>query len=148
MKSVTVRANLASPPQEVFDFLTVLANHERFLDQMLTDWSFSGPRSGVGAKARARANTPASQDWTEFELVEAEAPVRLVEQGIGAGGKRRTRGTYTLEPAAAGGTKVSFELAWLEASRAERLLPPLTRTFVRRPLKVSMRRLAKELRRR
>jgi uncharacterized protein YndB with AHSA1/START domain len=147
VKPVGVSVTVKQEPREVFDFLAILANHERFLDHMLTEWSFSGPGGGVGAKGRARANTPASQDWTEFEIVEAEAPRRLVEKGIGAGGKRRTRGTYTLEPLGDGGTQVSFELAWLEASRAERLLPALSRAFVRRPLRIAMRRLAKELRR-
>ncbi|MGH2973824.1 MAG: hypothetical protein ACRDLL_03015 [Solirubrobacterales bacterium] len=39
----------------------------------------------------------------------------------------------------------SFELEWLEASRAERLCPPLTRAFVRRPNRLALRRLAKQL---
>ncbi len=64
-----------------------------------------------------------SQDWTDFEVIEAERPRRIVEEGVGLKGKRRTRGTYTLEQLPDGGTKVSFELAWLEAARAERLLP-------------------------
>ncbi|HEX3323805.1 MAG TPA: hypothetical protein VHR65_01520 [Solirubrobacterales bacterium] len=40
---------------------------------------------------------------------------------------------------------MSFEFAWLEASRAERLCPPLTRAFIRRPNGKAMRRLAKQL---
>jgi hypothetical protein len=144
MKPVTVSIEVARSPAEVYEFLAVLANHESFTDHFLVDWSFSGPARGVGAKARARANTPASQDWTEFEVVEAE-PGRIVEEGVGAGGKRRTRGTYTLEGLPGGGTGVSFELKWLQASRAERLLPPLTRAFIRRPNGKSLRRLAKRL---
>jgi Polyketide cyclase / dehydrase and lipid transport len=145
MKPVIVSVTVPSSPQEVFDHLDLLANHESFMDHFMVDWRFSGPPRGVGARAEARASAPMSQDWTEFEVVEAEPPVRIVETGTGAGGKRRTRGTYRLEGAPGGGTKVSFELAWVEASRAERLLPPLTRAFVRRPLKISMRRLAKQL---
>jgi hypothetical protein len=144
VKPVTVSATVPKSTQEVYAFLEVLANHEAFLDHMLVDWKFSGPRRGVGAQARARANTPGSQDWTDFEIVEA-APNRIVEEGIGAGGKRRTRGTYLLEELPGGGTKISFELAWLEASRLERLAPPLTRAFARRPNGKAMRRLAKQL---
>ena len=147
MKPVTVSAEVARPGQEVYEHLDVLANHEAFLDHLFTDWRFSGPSRGVGARARARANVPASQDWTEFEIVESES-ARIVEEGVGAGGKRRTRGTYRFEPLASGGTRISFELAWLEASRIERLGAPLTRAFVRRANGRSMRRLAKQLDRR
>ncbi len=146
MKPVTVSTAVAKPVEEVFDFLDVLANHAAFLDHFLTDWKFSGPARGVGAKAEARAIAPMSQDWTDFEVLEAEAPTRIVEQGVGAGGKRHTRGTYRLErlPGDAG-TRISFELEWLQASRAEHLCPPLTRAFIRRPNKKAMRRLAKLL---
>ena len=147
MKPVTVSTTVPKSPQEVFEFLDVLANHEGFLNHMLTDWEFSGPRRGVGARARARANVTGSQDWTEFEVVEAGSG-RIVEDGVGSNGKRRTRGTYLLEELSDGGTKVSFELEWLEASRLERLAPPLTRVFTRRANSKAMRRLAKQLKRR
>jgi Polyketide cyclase / dehydrase and lipid transport len=144
VKPVTVSAVVAKPPQEVQEFLEVLANHEPFLDHLFTDWKFSGPRRGVGARAEARANVPGSQDWTEFEIVEV-GPGRIVEQGVGAKGRRRTRGTYRLAPAPQGGTEVSFELEWQEAPRSERLAPPLARAFARRANGKAMRRLAKQL---
>jgi Polyketide cyclase / dehydrase and lipid transport len=145
VKPVKVEATAAKPPAAVYEFLDRLPNHESFLDHWLVDWEFSGPQRGVGAKAKARANTVGSQDWTEFEVLEAEAPRRIVEQGVGNNGKRRTRGTYRLEGAAGGGTKIAFELEWLEASRAERLIPPLSRAFVRRVNAKALRRLAKQL---
>lgn len=145
MKPVTVSVEVPRPREEVYEFLAVLANHESFLDHMLTGWKFSGPRGGVGAKAEAKTNAPMSQDWTDFEIVEAEPPDRIVEEAVGLKGRRRTRGTYTLERLDGGGTKVSFEFAWLEAARAESLCPPLTRAFIRRPNGKAMRRLAKQL---
>ena len=145
MKPVTVAATVSKSPLEVYEFLDLLANHERFMDHWLVEWEFSGPKRGVGAKARARANTKGSQDWTEFEVVEAEAPSRIVEEGVGAGGKRHTRGTYRLEQAEGGGTAIGFELEWLNAPRAERLIPPLSAAFVRRVNAKAMRRLAKLL---
>lgn len=145
MKPVIVSATVAKPAAEVYEFLDLLANHEAFTNHMLVDWKFSGPKRGVGARAKARANTTGSQDWTEFEVVEAEPPSRIVEEGVGAGGKRHTRGTYRLEELPDGGTRVSFELAWLEASRLERLGSPLIRAFVRRSDGKAMRRLAKQL---
>ncbi len=145
MKPVTVSVAVPQPVEEVYDFLDVLANHESFLDHFLVDWKFSGPARGVGARAETRASAPMSQDWTEFEVVEAERPSRIVEEGVGLKGKRRTRGTYRLEPLPDGGTEISFELAWLETARAESLIPPLTRAFVKRPNAKAMRRLAKQL---
>jgi uncharacterized membrane protein len=145
VKPVTVSTIVARPAAEVYEFLDVLANHASFMDHMLVDWKFSGPERGVGAKAEAKANTIGSQDWTDFEIVEAEAPSRIVEEGVGNGGKRRTRGTYRLEELPDGRTKVSFELEWLETARAERLIPPMTRAFIRRVNAKAMRRLAKQL---
>jgi hypothetical protein len=144
MKPVTVSATVSTPRQEVFEFLDLLANHEGFLDHFLTDWKFSGPPRGVGAKARARAKTPGSQDWFEFEVLEA-GPERIVEEATSAGGKRRTRGTYVLTDHPGGGTEISFEFAWLELPRSERIAPFLTRAFLRRVNAKSMRRLAGQL---
>ncbi|HEX3323806.1 MAG TPA: hypothetical protein VHR65_01525 [Solirubrobacterales bacterium] len=62
MKPVIVSTTVAKPRQETYEHLAVLSNHEAFLDHFLVDWSFSGPRSGVGAKGEAKANTPMSQD--------------------------------------------------------------------------------------
>ena len=145
MKPVTVSIEVPQSAEEVFDYLAVLANHEAFLDHFLVDWSFSGPPRGVGAKAEARASAPMSQDWTEFEIVEMEEPLRIVEEGVGLKGKRHTRGTYRLRSLPDGGTEISFELEWLESARAERLIPAMTRAFIRRPNAKALRRLAREL---
>jgi Polyketide cyclase / dehydrase and lipid transport len=145
VKPVTVSIEVPQPVEEVFDYLAVLPNHEAFLDHFLVDWKFSGPRRDVGAKAEARASAPMSQDWTEFEIVEIEEPSRIVEEGIGLKGKRRTRGTYRLRRLPSGGTEVSFELEWIEAARAESLIPAMTRAFIRRPNDKALRRLAREL---
>lgn len=144
MRPVIVSTSVAKPREAVFEFLEAPANHRAFLDHMLTDWEFSGPPRGVGAKAMARANAVGSQDWTDFEIVEAE-PERIVEDAVGNGGKRHTRGTYRLQEATGGGTEVCFELSWVRASRLERLCPPLARAFARRPYGKAMRRLAKQL---
>ncbi|MGN6557021.1 MAG: SRPBCC family protein [Solirubrobacterales bacterium] len=145
MKPVTVEATVTKPPSEVFEFLDALANHERFLDHYLVDWKFSGPKRGMGAKARARVDAPGSQDHFEFEVTESDPPHRIVERGVSSGGKRKTRGTYRLEQAPDGGTRIEFELAFEALPRSERLIPPLTRTFARRVNAKAMRRLAKQL---
>jgi hypothetical protein len=145
MKPVTVSTTVSKPRQEVFEYLDRLANHEGFMDHMFVNWSFSGPATGVGARARARVNAPGSREFAQFEVVESEQPERTVEEGVSSNGKRHTRGTYTLTELPGGGTEVSFELAWLTAPRSERLLPPLSRAFLRRALGKAMRRLRKQL---
>jgi uncharacterized protein YndB with AHSA1/START domain len=145
MKPVRVEVTVAKPPAEVFQFLDLLANHEQFLDHYLVDWKFSGPQAGVGAKARARVDAPGSQDHFEFEVTESERPRRIVEQGVSSGGKRRTQGTYRLEELPDGGTRIEFELSFLQLPRSERLAPPLTRAFARRVNAKAMRRLVRQL---
>jgi len=144
MKPVTVSTTVAAAPAQVFEHLDVLANHEAFLDHYLEKWKFSGPASGVGAKAEALAKAPGSQDWFDFEVVEREPPRLLVEEGVSAGGKRRTRGSYRLSEDG-GGTRIEFELQFLELPRAERLAPFLTRAFAKRVNAKALRRLAKQL---
>jgi ribosome-associated toxin RatA of RatAB toxin-antitoxin module len=145
MKPVTVEATVPKPPAEVFEFLDALANHEQFLDHYLIDWEFSGPKRGVGARARARVDAPSSQDHFEFEVTESEPPRRIAEQGVSSGGKRKTRGTYRLEGLPDGGTRIEFELSFQQLPRSERLIPPLTRAFAKRVNAKAMRRLAKQL---
>lgn len=144
MKPVTVSVDVAASPAQTFEHLDALANHEAFLDHYLEKWKFSGPASGLGAKAEALAKAPGSQDWFDFEVVEREAPRLLVEDGVSAGGKRRTRGTYRLSEAG-GGTRIEFTLEFLELPRSERLAPFLTRAFAKRVNAKAMRRLAKQL---
>jgi hypothetical protein len=148
VKPVTVSVEVATPREEVWEFLNVLENHASFRDYLLTDWKYSGPPSGVGARARARTNTPMSQDWTDIELVVADRPRRIVEEDRGAKGRRLVRGTYRLEKLPDGGTRVSFELDTVEPTKFEKLLGPINGPFLRRANGKALTRLAKQLRKR
>jgi carbon monoxide dehydrogenase subunit G len=145
VKPVRVSVVVQRPPQEVFDFLDVPANHAPFLDHMWTDFEFSGPVRGVGSRLRARSLAPGPEDWTEVEVIEVDVPRRILERGSGAQGRRRTQGTYLLEQRRDGNTDVTFELRFLEVPRAERLTAPLLRLYVRRLLNKAMQRLAGQL---
>ncbi len=50
-----------------------------------------------------------------------------------------------LEDAPGGGTRITFELAWLEAPISERLMAPITRSVVGRANDRALRRLAEAL---
>lgn len=145
VKPVTVSLEVPQPPEEVFDYLDVLANHEEFTDHFLVDWKTSGPERGVGARARMRVKKPGPEDWLDMEVVESESPRRNVERATGAKGRRLTQGSYDLAPIDGGGTSISFELAWLEAPRGERLMGPITRAVTKSSNAKSLRRLAERL---
>jgi uncharacterized membrane protein len=141
MKPITVSVSVDRPREEVYAYLDVLANHEAFTDHFLQDWTLSGPRAGVGAKARFRARG----DRMETEVVEAQAPVRSVERTVGANGKRVTRGTYTLEEQPGARTLVRFELAYEQVPASERLAAPLVRAYLRKGNARAMERLREVL---
>jgi hypothetical protein len=146
VKPVTVSIDVPNSPRQVYEFLEVLGNHERFMDHFMLDWQLSGPRSGVGAKANVRVKATAEKDWTDVKIVEADSDRRLVEETMGgAGGKRHTRGTYLLEGLPDGGTRINFELEFLEMPTGERLMGPLNRAYVKRVNGKAMKRLAEAL---
>jgi uncharacterized protein YndB with AHSA1/START domain len=139
---VTVSVEVARPRQEVFEYVDVLANHERWLKRLYKDWSFEGPRRGVGAIARAQVDAPAAAEKVSFEVVESVSPERIVEAGESAHGKRETRGTYRFTELEGGGTRVEFEFVWLKTPRTERMIPFISRAFMHRALGTSMKKLA------
>ena len=141
MKPVTVAVTVPQSREEVYDFLDVLANHRAFTDHFLVDWELSGPAAGIGARARMRVKSPGPDDWLDMEVKAAERPRMTAEESVGAKGRRRTRGTYVLDELPDGGTRITFELAWLEAPLSERLMAPITRSVVGRANAKALRRL-------
>jgi carbon monoxide dehydrogenase subunit G len=145
MKPVTVNINVPQPREEVYDFLDVMANHEPFTNHILREWEYSGPPAGVGSKARVKVRAAGRTDVVEIEVVSASRPERIVEQNVGAGGRRVATGTYVLEELPRGGTRVSFEYAWQKAPLSERATAPLVRSVLRRANQRAMQRLAAAL---
>jgi carbon monoxide dehydrogenase subunit G len=145
MHPVNVTIEVPYPPEEVYDFLDVMANHEPFTNHILRDWEYSGPDRGVGSKARVKAVVAGRSDAVEIEVVSAERPTKIVERNVGAGGRRVANGTYTLELLPSGGTRIVFEYSWQEAPLSERVASPLVRAVLRRGNQRAMERLAKQL---
>jgi hypothetical protein len=96
MRPVRVTTTVPYPAERVYDFLDVLANHEPFTNHMLKDWQYSGPERGIGAKAKVRATLGGRSEEVEFEVIAAERPKTIVEQNVGAHGRRIATGTYIL----------------------------------------------------
>jgi hypothetical protein len=145
MKPVRVSIDVPQAREDVYDFLDVLANHESFTDHMMRDWRYEGPVRGVGAKAKVTAVAVGRTDTLDMEVIEAERPTRNVERNVGASGRVLT-GTYMLAELPGGGTRITFESAWLRVPRSEALAAPLVRAVVRRGNKRAMERLAEQLR--
>jgi carbon monoxide dehydrogenase subunit G len=145
MKPVIVSRRIDRDPDEVYAFLDVLANHERFNDHLLTGWELSGPATGLGAKASASANMAGRREPIEIEVIETTVATTIVERNVSHHGVRVATGTYRIAPDDDHGSRVTFEYAWQHAPRVERVAAPLVRALMRRALQRSLDRLAQEL---
>jgi hypothetical protein len=141
MKPVRVSIDVPQAREDVYDFLDILANHELFTDHMLRDWRCEGPARGIGAKAKITAVAGGRTEALDMEVIDAERPTRTVERNTGTSGRVAT-GTYTLDELPGGGTRITFESAWLRVPRSEALTAPLVRAIVRRNNQRSVERLA------
>ncbi|MCB0875770.1 MAG: SRPBCC family protein [Solirubrobacterales bacterium] len=135
-KPMVVSIRIAAPPERVFERISDLSQHEAFTDHFLVDWEDAGPDH-----VSVRADLPGPEDRSEIDVVEREAPHRLVEQLTGAGGKRRARSTWTLEPGGEGTTLVTFTTEPQATPASERLMGPLIRRWMRRGNEKSLARL-------
>jgi hypothetical protein len=144
-KPVTVSVVVPHARPEVFAFLDVIGNHEAFTDHMLFDWSYSGPPSGLGARARVHSKAGSRIETIDIEVVDTNAPVRIVERNVSAGGRRVGTGTYELVERLPGTTQISFTYTWLRALVLDRAFAPLVRGILRRGIERAMERLAEQL---
>jgi uncharacterized protein YndB with AHSA1/START domain len=144
-KPVTVSIEVPDAVEDVYDFLDVMANHEPFTDHLLRDWELSGPERGVGSRARVQVRAFGTSDVVDIEVVDAEAPTRIVERNTARKAGRTAQGTYTLSPTASGGTHIAFEYRWIVTPLMDKLTAPLGRSFIRRTNETAMRRLAEAL---
>jgi uncharacterized protein YndB with AHSA1/START domain len=144
-KPVTVTVDVPQDRERVYDFLDVMANHEPFTNHLMRDWSYSGPPRGVGSKARVHVRALGVSDVIDIEVVDAQAPERIVERNQAAKAGRTGQGTYTLQPLPDGGTHIAFEYRWLVAPLSDRLMAPFVRSYMRRANETAMRRLAEQL---
>ena len=145
MKPVQVTINVPHPRAQVFDFLDVMSNHEPFTNHILQDWKYSGPDRGIGSKATVTVKAAGRNDSVDIEVIAAERPSTIVEQNVGAGGRRVATGTYRLADLPDGGTHIAFEYAWQRAPLSERMAAPLVRNMLRRANERAMARLAEQL---
>ena len=145
IRPVTVSIDVPHEVEKVFDFLDLMANHEPFNDHLMRDWELSGPARGVGSRARVHTRALGMSDIVEIEVIDSEAPTRIVEVNVAAKAKRTGQGTYTLSPLPGGGTHIAFEYRWLVTPAIDRLTKPLARAYIKHNNTTAMRRLAAQL---
>jgi uncharacterized protein YndB with AHSA1/START domain len=134
---VTITTTIARPREQVFEYLADIANHPEFTDHFLVDWRLTREDSyGHGAGARFRVKQRFNRfAFGDATLIDVEPPRLLVTAGRGGRFNRvRTLTTWTLEPGAAGTTRVEFAVESEPATFADRVLEVLfrARAFTRR----------------
>ncbi len=97
MVDVTVHGYISAPREEIYDYVSDLANRVAFTDHYQHDFRLAHPRShGRGAAARWLQRPPLNKQYFEAQVVEAERP-RLIVEAIHGGRGGRTRGEVVWE---------------------------------------------------
>ena len=132
------------PREEVFAYLSDMANHLEFQDHYLQDFRLTREDSlGVGAGARFRLELPFNRfGWADVVVADAEPPRRIVLRGRG-GKYNRTRlvTVYTLEPGAHGSTRVTLDTQTEPSLPSDKLMEALGRGRLKRRQGKALRRL-------
>jgi carbon monoxide dehydrogenase subunit G len=145
MNPVTVTASIARPQEEVFDYLSDIANMPEYTDHFLTGWHLLRENPvGVGAGARFKIEAPLNRfSWSDLTFAEVERPRRIVARGRGGKMNRiRALMTVTLTQSSKGVTKVDWTWETVPAMLSDRLLEIVGgRGWFKRKMNRSVRRL-------
>jgi len=145
MEPFTVTTTIAKPREEVWEYLSDIANHPEFTDHYLVDWRLTRVQTrGAGAGARFRVKAPMNRfAWADLTFAEVQPPFRIVERGRGGKYNRiRMVGTYTLSPGPGGTTRVQYTFETEPSLLSDKLMETLGgRSWTRRKAARAMRRL-------
>ena len=141
---ITVTTTIALPREQVFAYLTDIANHAEFTDHYLVDWHLTRVDTvGAGAGARFRVKAPLSRfAWADMTIAEVQPPFKIVERGRGGKFNRiKMVGTYEIfERHGISEVRYTFETdASVPSDRLAEILGG--RGWTRRKAKKSMKRL-------
>ena len=146
MDPVHVKVTIDRPREEVFEYLSDIANHPEFSDHYLKHWRLTRVDSvGRGAGARFKIDAPLQRfSWADMTFSVVEAPSRIV--GVGRGGKFnriKTTAIWTLDTAPGGGTTVEYMVESEPALPTDKLMEAVTRRrgWTKRGLGKALRRM-------
>ncbi len=140
-ESIKISIRVPGSPEQVFDYLDLIANRADFYGDLIAGWRFDGPDRGVGSKASATSFVGGIRSNVEIEVIESRRPHRIVARNRHDNPARVSQCSYTLGPLLDGGTHIEYEFAWLEMPLLERLLSPLSHAVRHRAENESMARL-------
>jgi uncharacterized protein YndB with AHSA1/START domain len=142
---ITVSTNIALPREQVFEYLSDIANHAEFTDHYLVDWHLTRIDTvGTGAGARFRVKAPLNRfAWADMTIAELHPPFKIVERGRGGKFNRiRMIGTYEIVERHAGGSEVNYTFETNASVPSDRLAEILGgRSWTRHQAKRAMKRL-------
>jgi uncharacterized protein YndB with AHSA1/START domain len=142
---VSASITIDRPPEEVFEYLLDMANHQEFSDHYLVDWHLTRADSyGRGAGARFKLKLRRNRfGWADVTITDVQAPRRIVE--VGRGGKfNRVRlvSIFELAPGPSGTTRVALRTETEPITLSDRLMESMgMRSWMRRQTERAMRRL-------
>ena len=146
MDPVTVSVNIGRPREEVFAYLSDIANHAEFSDHYVEQFRLTRVDSvGRGAGARFKLRTPFQRfAWSDMTFSVVDPPHRIV--AVGRGGKFnriRTTAIWTLDHAPGGGTEVEYMIESEPALPTDRIVEALSgqRRWFKRKAAKAMNRL-------
>jgi uncharacterized protein YndB with AHSA1/START domain len=141
---VTSTVTIDRPREEVFDYLSDIANHPEFSDHYLKEWRLTRVDSvGRGAGARFRMDAPFQRfGWADMTFIEVDRPFRIVAAGRGGKFNRnKTFTTWTLTPSGSG-TRVEFSTETEPALPTDRIMEGLgLRRWFKRGTRKALKRL-------
>ena len=144
MDPVTSAVTIDRPREEVFDYLSDIANHPEFSDHYLKDWRLTRVDSvGRGAGARFRMDAPFQRfGWGDMTFIEVERPYRIVAAGrAGKFNRNKTFTTWTLTPSG-GATRVELSTETEPALITDRIMEGFgLRGWFKRGSRKALRRL-------
>jgi uncharacterized protein YndB with AHSA1/START domain len=145
MHPFTVETQIARPREEIFDYLTDVANHPEFTDHFLTEWRMTREDTyGLGAGGRFHADLPFSRfGWGDWTLVDATRPEVLVLQGrAGKYNRIRTLTVFELREGPDGATRVALTVETQPRYPTDKFLESLgQRRSLKRHWRKALRRL-------
>jgi uncharacterized protein YndB with AHSA1/START domain len=145
MRSITVSRTVDAPREQVFRYLSDIANHAEFSDHYLHDFRLERLDSrGVGASASYRLDFPLGRQWGDAAITTLESPHRVVLEGrAGRIGRIHTRAEYLLTPADHDMTRIEYRFETESDQPLDRLRETLgLRGWLRRAARRALGRLA------
>jgi uncharacterized protein YndB with AHSA1/START domain len=147
MRPLRLGVTIDRPREQVYDYLSDIANHVEFSDHYLKDFRLERVDSrGVGAAASFRVAFGSSL-WGEIVIGALELPHRIALDGhTGKLGRVKIHASYTLTLFGQDRTRVDYEVSTAPATATDRLREALGgRTWLRRQSHKALRRLAQVL---